>query len=68
VTGDPYYRRPSSGNVDRVVHFATTSEQRLAVPDTRDFTGKFLGDPIPGDRRRELFPGKNYAGTNRWWD
>jgi hypothetical protein len=29
--------------------------QREAMPeDTRDFTARYLGDPIPGDRRREL--------------
>lgn len=33
--------------------------ERLAlVPqDTRDNTARLLGDPIPGDKRRELFPG-----------
>ena len=34
---------------------------RLAITpaDTRDFTGRWMGDPIPGDKRRELFPGRN---------
>jgi hypothetical protein len=36
--------------------------QKLVPPDTRDFTQRFLGDPIPGDMRRELFPG---SGTTR---
>lgn len=24
-----------------------------SIPDPRDFTGRFLGDPIPGDARRQ---------------
>lgn len=45
-------------------------ERRLAlVPkDTRDFTARLMGDPIPGDKRRELFVGENMAGREgHWW-
>lgn len=49
-------------------NYEVDSRQHLTVDDVRDFTARFCGDPIPGDKRRELFPGKNYAGTDRWWD
>lgn len=40
------------------------SERLALIPsDTRDTTSRMMGDPIPGDRRRELFPGEvNPAG------
>jgi len=45
-------------------HFRLTKEEleaRLAIKpaDTRDLTGIWMGDPIPGDKRRETFPGRN---------
>jgi hypothetical protein len=34
---------------------AVLEDSRELMPeDTRDFTGRYLGDPIPGDPRREL--------------
>lgn len=34
-----------------------TERRRLIPSDSRDLTARFFGDPIPGDRRRDLFPG-----------
>lgn len=62
---DPVYRsyRLEAGRVDHCysaahsTRVAMTNEQlaeyqKLIPDDTRDFTARFFGDPIPGDRRR----------------
>lgn len=56
---DGYTRAKQRAAYNRLSKRALTDEElleRLAlVPreDTRDLTGRLMGDPIPGDRRRE---------------
>lgn len=56
---DQYLKGKQRAPYNRLSKRALTDEElleRLAlVPreDTRDFTGRLMGDPIPGDRRRE---------------
>jgi hypothetical protein len=47
----------------KIAHLLSPEElerrRALVPPDTRDHTGRLLGDPIPGDERRQLFPGED---------
>jgi hypothetical protein len=52
-----YEGRPKRGAVYKTMVWKITpeelAERRALIPiDTRDTTGRLLGDPIPGDRRR----------------
>lgn len=44
--------------LDRIAAKNVRELQKQIPPDTRDLTGRLLGDPIPGDRRRQQFEEK----------
>lgn len=61
-----------SGHTDlthRTISREELNQRKALVPqDTRDFTARVMGDPLPGDRRREMFQGENLAGREgHWW-
>lgn len=65
-------REGLSGRTDlahRTISREELDKRKALIPaDTRDLTARLMGDPIPGDRRWQMFQGENMAGREgHWW-
>jgi hypothetical protein len=66
-------KRPGNpGRTDRpgervIPRYELQARLSLIPADTRDTTGRLLGDPLPGDTRRQMFPGKDLSGRDGHW-